>query len=168
MLIFVVYYIYILEITVHRGVFTMDKNSVDMANGIQKNLSDIMARQIKNNLMIIIGCIVYGFGLNMFIKANGLALGGFSGLGLILNYKFDFPVGAFFIIANIPLLIISFKVWGKRYVFNTAVGVVVSSITAEAFSGMSLVVEDPLLPAIYGGLFNGLGIGIVLRGSGTT
>ena len=168
MLIFVVYYIYILEITVHRGVFTMDKNTVDMANGIQKKLSDIMARQIKNNLMIIIGCIVYGFGLNMFIKANGLALGGFSGLGLILNYKFGFPVGAFFIIANIPLLLISFKVWGKRYVFNTAVGVVVSSITAEAFSGMSLVVEDPLLPAIYGGLFNGLGIGIVLRGSGTT
>ena len=55
MLIFVVYYIYFLEITVHRGVFTMDKNSVDMANGIQKKLSDIMARQIKNNLMIIIG-----------------------------------------------------------------------------------------------------------------
>ncbi len=70
MLIFVVYYIYILEITVHRGVFTMDKNSVDMANGIQKKLNDIMARQIKNNLMIIIGCIVYGFGLNMFIKAR--------------------------------------------------------------------------------------------------
>lgn len=118
MLIFVVYYIYILEITVHRGVFTMDKNSVDMANGIQKKLSDIMARQIKNNLMIIIGCIVYGFGLNMFIKANELALGGFSGLGLILNYKFGFPVGAFFIIANIPLLIISFKVMGQALCFQ--------------------------------------------------
>lgn len=139
-----------------------------MTDSLQKKRKDIFMRQVKNNLMIVGGCVVYGFGLNMFIKANGLALGGFSGLGLILNYKFGFPIGAFFIIANIPLLIISFKVWGRRYVFNTMVGVIVSSITAEIFAGQALVVDDPLLPAIYGGLFNGLGIGIVLRGSGTT
>lgn len=146
----------------------MENTEISAADAMQKKRRDIFMRQVKNNLMIVAGCIVYGFGLNMFIKANGLALGGFSGLGLILNYKFGFPIGAFFIIANIPLLLISFKVWGRRYVFNTMVGVIVSSITAELFAGQALVVDDPLLPAIYGGLFNGLGIGIVLRGSGTT
>ena len=146
----------------------MENTGIEAAGALQKKRRDIFMRQVKNNLMIVAGCIVYGFGLNMFIKANGLALGGFSGLGLILNYKFGFPIGAFFIIANIPLLIISFKVWGRKYVFNTMVGVIVSSITAEIFAGQALVVDDPLLPAIYGGLFNGLGIGIVLRGSGTT
>lgn len=129
---------------------------------------EILIRQIKNNIMIIVGCIIYGFGINMFIKANGLALGGFSGIGLILNYTFDFPIGVFLVIANIPLIAVSFKIWGKKYVFNTIVGVLVSSFTAELFANQALVVNDPLLPAIYGGLMNGLGIGIVLRGSGTT
>ena len=146
----------------------MDKKNKTASDALQLKRRDIIIRQIKNNLMIVAGCIVYGFGLNMFIKANGLALGGFSGLGLILNYSFGFPIGAFFILANIPLLIISFKVWASRYVFNTMIGVIVSSLTAELFAGQALVVDDPLLPAIYGGLFNGLGIGIVLRGSGTT
>jgi uncharacterized membrane-anchored protein YitT (DUF2179 family) len=122
---------------------------------------------MKNILMIILGSFIYGFGINIFIKANGLALGGFSGIGLILNYNFGFSIGAFILLANLPLMIIAYKVWGMKYVFNTIIGVVASSAAVEIFSSLAIVVDDPLMPAIYGGLCSGVGTGIVMRGSGT-
>ena len=52
-------------------------------------------RIIKNFLMIILGSAIDAFGIDAFIKANHLALGGFSGLGLLLNYSFNIPIGVF-------------------------------------------------------------------------
>lgn len=128
---------------------------------------NLLKKMIKNCIMIITGSFIYGFGINIFIKANGLALGGFSGIGLLINYNFGLPIGLFTLIANIPLLIISFKVWGRKYIIGTLVGVIASSIALDALSVLSLSVDDPLLPAIYGGLCTGVGTGIVMRGGGT-
>ena len=125
-------------------------------------------RIIKNSLMIILGSTIDAFGIDAFIKANHLALGGFSGLGLLLNYNFNIPIGAFIFIANIPLLIISWRIWGKKYVLNTLLGVIASSVAIELLSHCTMSFEDPLMPAVYGGLFAGLGIGIVMRAGGTT
>ena len=43
---------------------------------------NLLKKIIKNCIMIAAGSFIYGFGINIFIKANGLALGGFSGIGL--------------------------------------------------------------------------------------
>lgn len=141
------------------------KKRIDEVKGVKKStFKDILII----NIMIILGCGIYGFGLNYFIVANNLASGGFSGVGLILNYQFGWSIGAFFLISNVPILIISGILWGRSFVWKTLVGVVASSFFADFFSFVSFKEENLLLPAIYGGLLMGVGLGIVMRFGGTT
>lgn len=123
---------------------------------------------IKSTVMIAIGCAVFAFGVNYFLLANGLAEGGFTGIGLLLHYKFGWSVGAFFILSNIPLILAGWRMWGGDFVAKTLTGVVLSSIFLELFSVYRFPVDNLLLPALYGGLLSGCGLGIVIRFGGTT
>lgn len=127
-----------------------------------------MKNRVVSFLMIALGCAVFGFGVNYFILANGLAEGGFTGIGLLLHYKFGWSVGAFFMISNTPLILLGWYLWGKEFVVKTIAGVFLSSFFIELFSGYHLVENNLLLPAIYGGLLSGLGLGLVIRFGGTT
>ncbi len=125
---------------------------------------------IISKLMIIGGCCCLGLAINIFIQPNNLALGGFSGIGLVLNYSVGIPVGLWVFVANIPLMFISWKVWDWKFMLNSLLGVVSSSLSIELIGHLSflqMVVDDPLMPAIYGGILSGIGTGLVLRGGGT-
>lgn len=127
-----------------------------------------MKEWLKSTAMIALGCAIFAFGVNYFILANGLAEGGFTGIGLLLHYKFGWSVGTFFILSNLPLIVLGWRLWGKEFVIKTATGVLLSSFFIELFSGYQLPVDNLLLPAIYGGLLSGCGLGIVIRFGGTT
>ena len=123
---------------------------------------------IKSTVMIALGCAIFSFGVDYFILANGLAEGGFTGIGLLLHYKFGWSVGAFFVLSNLPLIAIGWYLWGREFVYKTLTGVLLSSLFIELFGVYQLPVDNLLLPALYGGLLSGLGLGIVIRFGGTT
>ena len=118
--------------------------------------------------MIILGCLIFGFAVNYFLLANSLAEGGFTGVGLLLHYSLGWSIGAFILISNIPLLLIGWKLWGIQFVGKTLLGVVASSVAIELFAPFQLPVDNLLLPALYGGLLSGLGLGLIIRHGGTT
>ena len=60
----------------------------------------------KNNIIWIIGCVLYAFGVNSFSIPNSIAQSGITGLAVIFNQLFGFPVGTVNLILNIPLLIL--------------------------------------------------------------
>jgi uncharacterized membrane-anchored protein YitT (DUF2179 family) len=115
-----------------------------------------------------LGAFIFAFGLNYFIIANGLGEGGFTGLSLVIHYLTGWPVGLIIFILNIPLLFIGLKMWGKEFVIKTLLGVLAVSIAVELTKGISIKTHDLLLGALYGGVFSGVGIGIVLRSGATT
>lgn len=127
-----------------------------------------MKRTIHSMAMITLGCFIFGFALNYFILANHLAEGGFTGIGLLLHYKFNWSIGAFFLISNFPLILLGWYHWGKEFVAKTLLGVLASSLAIELFAPFQLVVDNLLLAALYGGLLSGLGLGLVIRYGGTT
>lgn len=127
-----------------------------------------MKNTFQSITMIILGCFIFGFALNYFILANHLAEGGFTGIGLLLHYKFGWSIGAFFLISNLPLVLLGWHFWGKEFVAKTLLGVVASSFAVELFAPLQLVVDNLLLAALYGGLLSGLGLGLVIRYGGTT
>ena len=73
----------------------------------------------KNNIMWIIGCLLYSFGVNSFSIPNSIAQSGVTGVAVILNHLFEFPVGTVNLILNIPLLILMWKYLGKKLVART-------------------------------------------------
>ncbi|MDD2401534.1 MAG: YitT family protein [Clostridia bacterium] len=119
-------------------------------------------------LGIALGSFIFGFGLNYFIVANGLGEGGFTGISLVIHYLTGYSIGLIMLILNLPLLFIGWKRWGKTFVFKTLLGVLAVSLAVDLTQGMSMKNNDLLLGALYGGVFSGVGIGLVLRSGATT
>jgi len=119
---------------------------------------------------IITGSFLVGIGVNLFFVPNQLVSGGVTGIAILLHYAFGTPVGLVNFILNLPLLAIGWK-WagGMKFLVRTAVAVLVLSLTID-LSGPYLTppTTDRLLVICYGGLLDGLGLGLVFRGRGTT
>ena len=127
-----------------------------------------MRNVVLSYLGVTIGSIIFAFGLNYFIIANGLAEGGITGLTIIIHYLTGWPVGLMLFINNVPLLFLGWKKWGSSFFFKTLWSVIVVSLAIDLTKHYHLQTEDLLLAALYGGTFSGIGIGIVLRNGAST
>jgi uncharacterized membrane-anchored protein YitT (DUF2179 family) len=121
--------------------------------------------------MVVVGAILSAGSYVLFQVPFKLAAGGLGGLGIIVNHYTEFPVGVFYLVTNIPLLVWGYFQLGKwPFVFSTLVAVVVFSFSTDLFNHvLPLVVHpwpitnDMLLAAIYSGILNGLGMGLIYR-----
>jgi uncharacterized membrane-anchored protein YitT (DUF2179 family) len=119
-------------------------------------------------LMILVGAFIYSLGLNVFLVANHLAEGGFVGISLMLLYKLHWPLGVSFLVLNIPLLLLSWRMFGTEFVIKTATGVGAVSLFSWLTSKWLLPTGDPLLGALYAGVVTGFGLGLIFRAGATT
>jgi uncharacterized membrane-anchored protein YitT (DUF2179 family) len=127
-----------------------------------------MRRRLWNWGLIVIGALIYAVGLNAFLVANHLAEGGFVGISLLLLYKLRIPVGATFLVLNIPLIVISWRLFGHEFVAKTALGVLCVSLFSALTARIQLPTHDPLLAALYAGVVTGFGLGLIFRSGATT
>lgn len=125
-------------------------------------------KKILPYLGIALGSLVFALSLNLFLVANGLAEGGFTGLALLIHYLTKWPVGSILLTLNIPLFLIGWKFWGKTFFIRTLLGVVGVSVAVDLTAGFNFQTDDLLLSALYGGVLSGAGLGIVLRSGATT
>ncbi len=123
---------------------------------------------------IAVGAIISAFGYSMFMVPFNLAAGGIAGLGVIISHFSGLSPGALYMLMNLPLLVLGYIQLGRfRFLFSCLLSVVAFSIAADIFSAFMPrnmhtfpITQDLLLNSIYGGLFFGLGVGIVLRYGG--
>lgn len=106
--------------------------------------------------------------VNLFLLPNQLSTGGFAGIGTIVYYLLDIPVGTIVLILNIPLFIISIFKNGKRFFFGAVFGTVSLSYFLNVFEGIKVPTSDRLLACIYGGIFSGIGSAVILRAGSST
>lgn len=119
---------------------------------------------------IILGATLVGLGTNLFFVPNKVVSGGVTGVSILLHYAFDTPVGLVNLLLNIPLMIIGWR-WagGMKFLLRTLVAVVVMSAVIDLTQPyLTAPTNDRLLVICYGGLIDGLGIGLVIRARGTT
>ncbi|MCP4899668.1 MAG: YitT family protein [bacterium] len=119
---------------------------------------------------IIVGSLLVAAGTNWFFVPNKVVAGGVTGISILLHYAFNTPVGLVAFLFNIPLLAIGWR-WagGARFFVRTLVAVAVMSAAIDLSAPyLTAFTSDRLLIICYGGLLDGLGIGLVFRGRGTT
>lgn len=125
--------------------------------------------ELKKVLLWAVGCSSYSIGVNCFVKANGIAQSGMTGLALMLNKLFGFPLGITGFILNIPLLILMWIFLGKKLVAKT---LVVSAILSVALDGLATFLPtytgDKLLATLFCGLFEGFGLGLIMATGATS
>lgn len=123
---------------------------------------------LEKGIIITIGSIFLSLGINLFITPYRILDGGVVGLALILHYLFNLKIGLMIIILSIPIFIIAWFKY-KTYFYNSLHGLLISSITIDLLKPVnSLVHIDALYSAILGGIFLGIGMGIMLRFGAST
>lgn len=116
-------------------------------------------------IMIVMGAMLGGIAFNAFLIPHKLLSGGVSGVALILNYIFGLNPGVTIFIINIPIFLAGYKYVDKEFILLSLVGMTVFAVSIDVFSFLKNVVyiDDTLLSCLYGGVLNGLGMGIVFR-----
>ena len=121
-------------------------------------------------LGIMAGCLVAAGSINLFVVPSNLLTGGVTGIAIIFYFLLGLPIGMQTLAYNVPLLIASYKLLGKKYTIDVVIGTVMFSFALDATKFLSAYTptDDLMLAAIYGGIFNGVGYGIVFRMNGST
>ncbi len=125
--------------------------------------------------MMVIGGILSAVGYVFFQVPYKIAAGGVAGLGIIFFEFTGFPVGYFYLLANVPLFIVGFALLGRwSFIWSSLVAVLVFSLASEALIylipawGITFpLTEDKLLASIYAGVLYGVGCGLIYRFGGT-
>lgn len=79
-------------------------------------------------LIVILGNILYALAVKLFLMPAGLLTGGTTGIGLALNRSFGIPVATFVLIFNVTMLLIGWKVMGRKFALTTVVSTFVYPI----------------------------------------
>jgi uncharacterized membrane-anchored protein YitT (DUF2179 family) len=123
-----------------------------------------IARRI---FFIIVGAILVGVALEIFLVPNSIIDGGVTGISIMSSYLSGVPIGIFLFILNLPFLILGYRTIGKTFALSTLLGVIVLSIATTLLHPVPPFTEDIFLAAVFGGIFLGAGTGIVIRAGGS-
>ena len=116
-------------------------------------------------LMMVLGCLVYALGVNLFIKPCEIVAGGVSGLATLVYVltKGQAPIGLLIILLNIPIFLLGLKYSGKEFILKALLTVAVLGGVTDLFAFLPAMTDDPLMAALYGGICQGVGIGLFVR-----
>lgn len=123
----------------------------------------------KDTLIQIVGSFCIAVAIKCFSAPNHIAPSGVTGIGTMLNYLFNIPIGFVNFSFNIPLLIIAYRRLGKKVVYYTAqILVFVMFLMDVVFANCFTYSGDPMLAAIFGGVINGTGVGLMFSTGATS
>jgi uncharacterized membrane-anchored protein YitT (DUF2179 family) len=125
-------------------------------------------------LEITVGVVLLSLGFYFFLLPLNLVIGGVMGISVLIQDVIS--VSLFMYVANIFLLFLGLIFLGKVFFFKTVYATLLSpsiiwvlELTIRSDYFMEQMTESPLLiGGLFGGLFIGTGLGIVLRNNATT
>ena len=129
---------------------------------------------LRNYLMIVVGTGLMAVAIANIYDRSGLVTGGFSGIAIVVKtvtagmLDGGVPLWLTNIVLNVPVFVYAYIRFGRRFVGRTLFGTVMLSVWLYAIPPMNLAEGDYLLAALFGGVFWGMGFGLVLRAGATT
>lgn len=112
--------------------------------------------------------ILSSIAVNIFYQPGHVYASGATGLAQIVSalserfFGYTFPISVAYYLINIPLMLLAWYKIGHKFTIFTFITVTMSSLFIQVMPQVTLT-TDPLINAIFGGLFMGLGIGYSLR-----
>lgn len=115
--------------------------------------------------LIITGIILQAVGINAFLAPAKMLSGGLAGICIILNQTLGLNQGMMSFLINIPIFIIGSRFLDKKFLtisfFNMILFSFALGATQNVFS--ALYIDDVMLQCIFGGVLNGIGMGLVFK-----
>ncbi len=132
--------------------------------------SELKQLSLKSCLYSALGGAILGIGLMEIHSLSGITEGGALGLTLLLNYWFHISPSITGFIANVFCYILGFRIFGIRFMVYSLISAACFSLgygICEQFPPIYPGIADlPLLAAVLGAVFVGVGVGICVRAGG--
>lgn len=138
-----------------------------------------ISRLVKDYIVLTIACFIFAVAWECFMIPNGMSAGGMMGLSTVIQYATGGLIKAqysYFVI-NSLLIIIAVIAMGIGFGFKTIFCIAMSSVAMHLLDGVTvlqsipgqfLFVEETILIPIIAGIFESVGIGLVIRYGGST
>lgn len=130
-------------------------------------------RDLITLICVVIGAFISALNIKTFVDAGGLFPGGFTGLTVFIQRLCE-KYGGFQIsysIVNYALnaipAYIGYKLVGKKFTMYSIIMIILTGIFVDLIPSQA-VTEDILLISIFGGIINGIALGIALRGNASS
>ena len=131
-------------------------------------------KEAKNYVLIFIGTFLMAIAIRWIYDRVGLVTGGFSGLTIIIRNVTDhllpggIPLWLTNLVLNVPIFLYAYVRFGRSYIGRTGFATVLLSVWLYLIPVMDLSGDDYMLAALFGGLFTGIGMALVLKAGATT
>ena len=126
-----------------------------------KNITGL--REWKRYLYMVAGCVCYALSVRVFLIPNNIVGGGVSGAASLIHILTGLPAGIFIVFINIPILILGFRLMGWRFILRCLLTTLVLGLFTDLFAFIPSITDNPILAAMYGGILQGIGIGLFIR-----
>ncbi|OUN48296.1 membrane protein [Collinsella sp. An7] len=136
-----------------------------------RGIARLIRSQFVHDLpLVIFGCAVAALATDMFLIPSGLAAGGVTGIATIINelaarQGINLPVGIQTIVMNAAIMLLVVRSGGMMYAVQTATGFVLYGFFTDLFAPFVVPLghSELLVPALWGGIILGLGLGLSFR-----
>ena len=122
-------------------------------------------------MCIVFGNMIYALSIKLFVLPSEIALGGTTGIALIIEHFFHIPISAFVLVFNITMLCVGFFILGKAFAMTTILSSFLYPFFLEICNrifGDYCLTNDVLLCAVLGGVGIGFALGLVIRSGAST
>ncbi|KOP66961.1 hypothetical protein AMS62_18220 [Bacillus sp. FJAT-18019] len=127
-----------------------------------------MKKRAFDMIMLLIGAFIFALAVNLFVIPNDFGEGGVTGISIILYYTLKWSPALVGIILNGILLLVGYKLLDKKTTIYTIIAVAFHSLFLHLTENWHIASNEPVINAIFAGLFAGVGIGLIVRVGGTT
>lgn len=124
----------------------------------------------KNCIMSILGSAILAFGLYQIHSFSGVTEGGVLGMTLLLHHWIGISPAVSGLVMNLACYIMGWRLLGREFILYS----IISGGSFSAFYALfeqfpplwPKLAEYPLLAAVFGALFVGVGVGLAVRAGG--
>jgi len=134
---------------------------------------------LKEYFILTVACFFFAIAWECFMIPNSMSAGGMMGLCTVIQYASLGHIQAeySYLVINVLLIVIAVLAMGIGFGFKTIYCIVLSSLAMKVVAGLTFIhcqpgsfffVEETVLIPVIAGVFEALGIGLVLRYGGST
>lgn len=122
--------------------------------------------------IMLLGTAILSFGLYHIHRQVGITEGGVLGMVLLLDHTFCLPPWLMTIVLDLGCYMLGVRFLGKRFILLSIIATIGMSIFYRVWEVSPVVlpnlIDRPLLAAVLGGIFVGVGVGLVVYQGGSS
>lgn len=127
---------------------------------------------IKKILLLLLGAMIYSFGIHNIHQRTNITEGGVIGLMLLIEHWFKISPAYITPVLDIVCYALAVKFLGGNFIKLSIIATAFVSVFYKIWEQFPPMLPDlsdyPLAAAVLGGIFVGVGVGIIIRQGGSS